>query len=138
MLKLGDIVRHRHWPIDPQPDVVIDQVFEIDGVRYYRTDDCTKAVTEGELEFVRSGQLYQQYGIGDVFITDSHKDECDYFGITNDMVPGTTDAMEVCVSSVFLARDGRVVYSYHVDTPIGTLEGIVRPSDTLKQQYTLF
>lgn len=23
MLKLGDIVRHVDWPIDPQPDVVI-------------------------------------------------------------------------------------------------------------------
>lgn len=138
MLKLGDIVRHRNWPIDPQPEVVIDQIFEIDGVRYYRTDDCTKAITEDRLELVRSGQLYQQYGIGDVFITDSRKDECDYFGITDDMVPGTTDAMEVIVSGVFLSRDGSIVYSYHVDTPKGTLEGIIRPSDTLKQQYTLF
>ena len=138
MLKLGDIVRHVDWPIDPQPDVVIDQIFEIEGVRYYRTDDCTKAVTEGELKFVRSGQLYQQYGIGDVFITDSHKDECEYFGITDNMVPGTTDAMEVIVSGVFLSRDGSIVYSYNVDTPKGTLEGIIRQSDTPKQQYTLF
>lgn len=138
MLKLGDIVRHVDWPIEPQPDVTIDQVFEIDGVRYYRTDDCTKAVTEDRLEFVRSGQLYQQYGIGDIFITNSRKDECDYFGITDDMVPGTTDAMEVIVSGVFLSRDGSIVYSYHVDTTKGTLEGIIRPSDTLKQQYTLF
>ena len=138
MLQLGDIVRHLNWPIDPQPDVTIDQVFVADGVYYYRTDDCTKAVTEDELELVRSGQLCQPHAIGDVFITNSQKEECDYFGITNDMVPGTTDAMEVCVSSVFLARDGRVVYSYHVDTPIGTLEGIIRPSDTPKQQYTLF
>lgn len=138
MLKLGDVVHHVDWPIDPQPDVIIDQVFEIDGVRYYRTDDCTKTVTEDKLELIRSGQLYQKYDIGDVFITNSHKDECEYFGITNEMVPGTTDAMEVCVTSVFLTREGRVVYSYRVDTPIGTLEGIIRPSDKLKQQYTLF
>lgn len=51
MLQLGDIVRHLNWPIDPQPDVTIDQVFVADGVYYYRTDDCTKAVTEGELKF---------------------------------------------------------------------------------------
>lgn len=138
MLQLGDIVRHVDWPIDPQPEVVIDQIFEIEGVRYYRTDDCTKAHAEGELEFVRSGQLYQQYDIGDTFITNSQKEECDYFGITDDMVSGTTDAMEVRINCVFLARDGRIVYSYHVDTPIGTLEGIVRLSDMLKQQYTLF
>lgn len=138
MIQSGDIVRHRNWPIEPQLDVMIDQVFEIEGVRYYRTDDCTKAVTEDKLEFVRPGQLCQQYGIGDVFITDSQKDECDYFGITDEMVPGTTDAMEVRVSGVFLSRDGSIVYSYHVNTPKGTLEGIVRPSDTLKQQYTLF
>ena len=138
MLQLGDIVRHVDWPIAPQPDVTIDQVFEINGVRYYRTDDCTKAVTEDRLELVRSGQLYQQYGIGDVFITNNRKDECEYFGITDDMVPGTTDAMEVIVSGVFLSRDGSIVYSYNVDTPKGTLEGIIRPSDTLKQQYTLF
>lgn len=98
MLKLGDIVRHVDWPIDPQPEVVIDQIFEIDGVRYYRTDDCTKAVTEDSLELVRSGRLYQKYDIGDVFITNSHKDECEYYGITGDMVPGTTDAMEVCIN----------------------------------------
>lgn len=138
MLKLGDIVRHVDWPIDPQPEVVIDQVFEVDGVRYYRTDDCTKAVTEDELELVRTGQLCQKYDIGDVFITNSHKDECEYFGITDDMVPGTTDAMEVRISGVFLTYDGHTVYSYRVSTPIGTLEGIIRPSDTLKQQYTLF
>lgn len=138
MLKLGDIVRHVDWPIDPQPEVVIDQIFEIDGVRYYRTDDCTKAVTEDSLELVRSGRLYQKYDIGDVFITNSQKEECDYFGITDDMVSGTIDAMEVRISGVFLARDGRTVYSYHVDTPIGTLEGIIRPTDTPKQQYTLF
>ena len=138
MLKLGDIVRHVDWPIDPQPEVVIDQIFEIDGVRYYRTDDCTKAVTEDRLELVRSGQLYQQYGIGDVFITDSQKEECDYFGITDDMVPGTTDAMEVRINGVCLGYDGRIIYSYHVNTPIGTLEGIIRPSDTRKHQYTLF
>lgn len=137
MLKLGDIVRHLDWPTE-QPDVVIDQIFEIDGVRYYRTDDCTKAVTEGELEFVRSGQLYQKYDIGDVFITNSHKDECEYYGITDEMVPGTTDAMEVRVGGVFLSRNGDIVYSYHIDTPKGTLEGIIRPSDTPKQQYTLF
>ena len=138
MLKLGDVVRHRDWPIEPQPDVTIDQIFMVDDVRYYRTDDCTKAVTEDKLEFVRSGRLCQQYGIGDVFITNSHKDECEYFGITDDMVPGTTDAMEVIVSGVFLSRDGSIVYSYRVNTPIGTLEGIIRPSDTPKQQYTLF
>lgn len=138
MLQLGDIVRHLNWPIEPQPDVTIDQVFEINGVRYYRTDDCTKAVTEDRLELVRSGQLYQRYGIGDVFITNNRKDECEYFGITDDMVPGTTDAMEVIVSGVFLSRDGSIVYSYHVDTPKGTLEGVIRPSDTQKQQYTLF
>ena len=138
MLQLGDVVRHRDWPIDPQPDVTIDQVFVVGGVYYYRTDDCTKAVTEEELEFVRSGQLYQQYDIGDVFITNSHKDECEYYGITDDMVPGTTEAMEVRIGGVFLARDGRIVYSYRVDTPIGTLEGIIRPSDTQKQQYSLF
>lgn len=138
MLKLGDIVRHIDWPVEPQPDVTIDQVFEINGVRYYRTDDCTKAVTEDRLELVRSGQLYQKYDIGDVFITDSHKDECEYYGITDDMVPGTTDAMEVCVTGVFLSRNGDIVYSYRVDTSKGTLEGIIRPSDKLKQQYTLF
>lgn len=138
MLKLGDIVRHRNCPIAPQPDVTIDQIFEIDGVRYYRTDDCTNAVTEDSLELVRSGRLYQKYDIGDVFITNSHKDECEYFGITDDMVLGTTDAMEVRISGVFLAGDGSVVYSYHVDTPMGTLDGIIKPSDTLKHQYTLF
>lgn len=138
MLKLGDIVRHVDWPIDPQPEVVIDQIFEMDGVRYYRTDDCTKAVTEDSLELVRSGRLYQKYDIGDVFITNSHKDECEYYGITGDMVPGTTDAMEVCISGVFLSRNGGIVYTYHIDTPKGTLEGIIRPSDTRKHQYTLF
>ena len=46
--------------------------------------------------------------------------------------------MEVRVSGVFLTREGRIVYSYRVNTPIGTLEGIIRPSDTPKQQYTLF
>lgn len=138
MLKLGDIVRHVDWPIGPQPEVVVDQIFEIDGVRYYRTDDCTKAVTEDRLELVRSGQLYQKYDIGDVFITNNHKDECEYYGITDDMVPGTTDAMEVCVTGVFLSRNGDIVYSYRVDTPKGTLDGVIKPSDTLKQQYTLF
>lgn len=138
MLQLGDIVRHRNWPIAPQPDVTIDQVFVADGVYYYRTDDCTKAVTEDRLELVRSGQLYQKYDIGDVFITNSHKDECEYFGITDDMVLGTTDAMEVRVSGVFLTREGRIVYSYRVNTPIGTLEGIIRQTDTLNQPYTLF
>ena len=138
MLKLGDIVRHVDWPIAPQPDVTIDQVFEINGVRYYRTDDCAKAVTEDRLELVRSDQLYQKYDIGDVFITNSHKDECEYFGITDDMVLGTTDAMEVRVSGVFLTREGRIVYSYRVNTPIGTLEGIMRQTDTLNQPYTLF
>lgn len=138
MLQLGDIVHHRNWPIAPQPDVTIDQVFMADGVYYYRTDDCTKAVTEDELELVRSGQLCQPYAIGDVFITNSQKEECDYFGITDDMVSGTTDAMEVCISGVFLSRNGGIVYSYHIDTPKGTLEGIIRPSDTRKHQYTLF
>lgn len=138
MLQLGDIVRHRNWPVAPQSDVTIDQVFVVDGVYYYRTDDCTKAVTEDRLELVRSGQLYQKYDIGDVFITNSHKDECEYFGITDDMVLGTTDAMEVRVSGVFLTREGRIVYSYRVNTPIGTLEGIIRQTDTLNQPYTLF
>lgn len=138
MLQLGDIVRHRNWPIAPQPDVTIDQVFVDEGVYYYRTDDCTKAVTEDELELVRSGQLCQPHAIGDVFITNSQKEECDYFGITDDMVPGTTDAMEVIVSGVFLSRDGSIVHSYRVNTPKGTLEGIIKTSDTLKQQYTLF
>lgn len=138
MLKLGDIVRHRNWPIAPQPDVTIDQVFVADGVYYYRTDDCTKAVTEDGLEFVRSGQLYQQYDIGDTFITNSQKEECDYFGITDDMVPGTIDAMEVRINGVCLGYDGRIIYSYYINTPIGLLEGIIRPSDTRKHQYTLF
>lgn len=138
MLQLGDIVRHRNWPIAPQPDVTIDQVFVADGVYYYRTDDCTKAVTEDELELVRSGQLRQPYAIGDVFITNSQKEECDYFGITDDMVPGTTDAMEVRISGVCLGYDGRIIYPYCVNTPIGLLEGIIRPSDTRKHQYTLF
>lgn len=138
MLQLGDIVRHRNWPIAPQPDVTIDQVFVADGVYYYRTDDCTKAVTEDGLEFVRSGQLYQQYDIGDTFITNSQKEECDYFGITDDMVPGTIDAMEVRINGVCLGYDGRIIYSYYVNTPIGTLEGIIRPSDVRKHQYTLF
>lgn len=136
MLKLGDIVHHRNWPAEP--DVVIDQIFEIEGVRYYRTDDCTKAHAEGELELVRSGQLCQPYAIGDVFITNSQKEECDYFGITDDMVPGNTDAMEVRINGVCLGYDGRSIYSYYVNTPIGLLEGIIRPSDTPKQQYTLF
>lgn len=138
MLQLGDIVRHRNWPIAPQPDVTIDQVFVADGVYYYRTDDCTKAVTEDGLEFVRSGQLYQQYDIGDTFITNSQKEECDYFGITDDMVPGTIDAMEVRINGVCLGYDGRIIYSYYINTPIGLLEGIIRPSDTRKHQYTLF
>ena len=44
MLKLGDIVSHRNWPITPQPDVTIDQVFVADGVYYYRIDDCTNDI----------------------------------------------------------------------------------------------
>lgn len=138
MLHLGDVVRIPGTNSEPSQTDIIDQVFEIDGECYYRTNNSTKTFTEAELELVRSAHLYQQYDIGDIFITDRHKDECDYLGITDNMVSGTTAAMEIRISSVFLTREGRIVYSYYVDTPIGTLEGIIRPSDALKHQYTLF
>ena len=55
MLKLGDIVRHVDWPIDPQPEVVIDQIFEIDGV--YLPD---------ELELVMESTIKTEFKVGDI------------------------------------------------------------------------
>ena len=139
MLHLGDVVR----AIDAKPETsqsesTIKRITEMNGLYYYHVSGYTKAFTEDTLELVQSRQLYQHYGIGDVFITDKHKDECDYFGITNDMVPGTTGEMEVRVNSVLLRYDGSIAYAYYVNTPKGTLDGIIKPSDTLKHQYTLF
>ena len=138
MLHLGDVVRIIDTTVELLQTDVIDQVFEIDGGCYYRTNNSTKTFTKAELELVRSAHLCQQYDIGDTLITDRHKDECDYLGITDNMVPGTTAAMEIRISSMFLTRDGRIVYSYYVDTPIGTLAGIIIPSDVLTHQYILF
>lgn len=139
MLHLGDVVR----AIDAKPETsqsesTIKRITEMNGLYYYHVSGYTKAFTEDKLELIRSRQLYQRYSIGDVFITGKHKDECDHFGITDDMVPGTTDAMEIRINSVLLRYDGSIMYAYYVNTPKGTLDGIIKPSDTLKHQYTLF
>lgn len=139
MLHLGDGVR----AIDAKPETsqsesTIKRITEMNGLYYYHVSGYTKAFTEDKLELVQSRQLYQHYSIGDVFITNKHKDECDHFGITNDMVPGTTDAMEIRINSVLLRDDGSIMYAYYVDTPKGVLDGIIKSSDTLKHQYTLF
>ena len=104
----------------------IPQRFQVGDHVYYTSSDSQL-----------SGE-YLRYSIGDVFITGKHKDECDHFGITDDMVPGTTDAMEIRINSVLLRYDGSIMYAYYVNTPKGTLDGIIKPSDTLKHQYTLF
>lgn len=119
MLKIGQEVYIRREPYDGE------EYYEFNGDDYARIDGLVAYGDEVLCQL-------------DCFITNSHKDECEYFGITDDMVLGTTDAMEVRVSGVFLTREGRIVYSYRVNTPIGTLEGIIRQTDTLNQPYTLF
>lgn len=76
MLNLGDVVR----AIDAKPETsqsesTIKRITEMNGLYYYHVSGYTKAFTEDKLELVQSRQLYQHYSIGDVFITDKHKDE---------------------------------------------------------------
>lgn len=64
MLHLGDVVRIPGTNSEPSQTNTIDQVFEIDGGCYYRTNNSTKAFTEAELELVRSAHFTHYFNFG--------------------------------------------------------------------------
>lgn len=141
MLNLGDIVIPITHKFDPQreSDVTIEQIVKVYNNYLYKVSCYPWLFAEEDLRLIRTSDLQPQYHIGDTIITDKHKDTCIRNGITNEVVPGTIDAMEAIVKGVFLTPNGDIAYMYYVDTPKGTFEGSIEQSDMPKHQcYSIF
>ena len=141
MLGLGDIVvpftseRHLSQPLE----CTITEIAKVGCGYLYGVSGHTALFDEYNMRLVRSNGLQPKYNIGDVIITDKNKDTCIRNGITDDMVPGTIDAMEARVIGMRLTGDGDITYRYRTQTATVTINGSIDECDMPKhRQYSLF
>lgn len=139
MLGLGDIV----VPFMPGRTPIEQTVTEIEDVsgRYlYGISGHAAFLPEDQIRLIRSNGLQPKYNIGDIIITDKNKDTCIRNGVTNDMVPGTIDAMEARVIGMRLTGDGDITYRYRTQTTTGlNICGTIDERDMPKHRhYSLF
>ena len=138
MLQLGDIVVP--FVSGPPTEQTITEITEVLGTYIYGVSGHVAHFSEDKMRLVRSAELQPKYNIGDVIITDKNKDTCIRNGITNDMVPGTIDAMEARVIGMRLTGDGDITYRYRTQTTSGlNICGTIEEADMPKhRQYSLF
>ena len=144
MLGLGDIVvpfspeRHLSQPLER----TITEIVKVGSTsKYIYGVSGHKALfAEDNMRLVQSSGLQPKYNIGDSIITDKHKDRCIREGLTDDMVPGTIDAMEARIVGMVLTDDGNIVYRYRTHTTSGhNICGTIDECDMPKhRQYSLF
>ena len=143
MLRLGDIVvpfsseRNSSQPLE----CTITEIKTLDstGKYLYGVSSDTRLFPEDKMRLVQSNGLQLKYNIGDHIITDKHKDMCIRQGITNEMIPGTIDAMEARIVGMFLTGDGDIMYRYRAQTATVTINGTIDECEMPKhRQYSLF
>lgn len=144
MLQIGDIVvpfttsRNPLYPLE----CTINEILRLDstGKYLYGVSGHTALFDEYNMRLVQSNGLQPKYNIGDIIITDKNKDTCIRNGVTNDMVPGTIDAMEARVIGMRLTGDGDITYRYRTQTTSGlNICGTIDECDMPKhRQYSLF
>lgn len=138
MLGLGDIIVP--FVSGPPAEQTITEIEEVYGKYLYGISGHAALFSEDHMRLVRSNGLQPKYNIGDVIITDKNKDTCIRNGVTNDMVPGTIDAMEARVIGMRLTGDGDITYRYRTQTTTGlNICGTIDERDMPKhRQYSLF
>ena len=138
MLGLGDIIVP--FVSGPPTEQTITEIEEGYGKYLYGISGHTALFSEDEMRLVQSNGLQPKYNIGDIIITDKNKDTCIRNGVTNDMVPGTIDAMEARVMGLRLTGDGDITYRYRTQTTSGlNICGTIDEADMPKhRQYSLF
>ena len=137
MLGLGDIIVP--FVSGPPTEQTITEIEEGYGKYLYGISGHTALFSEDEMRLIQSNGLQPKYNIGDVIITDKNKDTCIRNGITDDMVPGTIDAMEARVIGMRLTGDGDITYRYRTQTATVTINGFIDECDMPKhRQYSLF
>ena len=137
MLGLGDIIVP--FVSGPPTEQTITEIEKVYGKYLYGISGHAALFSEDEMRLVRSNGLQPKYNIGDIIITDKNKDTCIRNGVTNDMVPGTIDAMEARVIGMRLTGDGDITYRYRTQTATVTINGSIDECDMPKhRQYTLF
>ena len=137
MLGLGDTVVP--FVSGPPTEQTIIEITEVLGTYHYGISGYAAHFSEDKMRLVRSGGLQPKYNIGDTIITDKHKDVCIREGITDDMVPGTIDAMEARVVGMRLTGDGDITYRYRTQTATVTINGSIDECDMPQhRQYSLF
>lgn len=144
MLGLGDIVvpfaseRHLSQPLE----CTITEILRLDstGKYLYGVSGHDTLFDAYNMRLVRSNGLQPKYNIGDIIITDKNKDTCIRNGVTNDMVPGTIDAMEARIVGMVLTDDDNVAYKYRTHTTSGhNICGTIDEVDMPKHRhYSLF
>lgn len=144
MLQLGDIVvpfttsRNLLYPLE----CTINEIVRLDstGKYLYGVSGHTALFGEYDMRLVQSKGLQPKYNIGDTIITDKHKYRCIREGLTDDMVPGTIDAMEAHIVGMFLTDDGDITYRYRTHTTSGhNICGTIGEANMPKhRQYSLF
>lgn len=139
MLGLGDTVvpfMSGRTPIEQ----TVTEIADVNGSYLYGINGHAEFLPEDHMRLVRSNGLQPKYNIGDVIITDKNKDTCIRNGVTNDMVPGTIDAMEARVIGMRLTGDGDITYRYRTQTTTGlNICGTIDERDMPKhRQYSLF
>lgn len=144
MLQLGDIVvpfttsRNPLYPLE----CTITYISKLDstGKYLYGVSGHTALFDEYDMRLVQSKGLQPKYNIGDTIITDKHKDRCIREGLTDDMVPGTIDAMEAHIVGMVLTDDDNVAYKYRTHTTSGhNICGTIDEADMPKHRhYSLF
>lgn len=138
MLKLGDIVVP--FVSGPPVEQTITEITEVLGKYLYGISGYAALFSEYDMRLVQSKGLQPKYNIGDIIITDKNKDTCIRNGVTNDMVPGTIDAMEARVIGMRLTGDSDITYRYRTQTTSGlNICGTIDEADMPKhRQYSLF
>lgn len=138
MLGLGDIVVP--FVSGPPTEQTITEIEEVYGKYLYGISGYATLFSEDEMRLVRSTELQPKYNIGDTIITDKNKDTCIRNRVTNDMVPGTIDAMEARIIGMRLTGDSDITYRYRTQTTSGlTICGTIDECDMPKhRQYSLF
>lgn len=138
MLGLGDIIVP--FVSGPPTEQTITEIEECYGKYLYGISGYGALFSEDHMRLVRSNGLQPKYNIGDIIITDKNKDTCIRNGVTNDMVPGTIDAMEARVIGMRLTGDGDITYRYRTQTTSGlNICGTIDEADMHKhRQYSLF
>ena len=144
MLQLGDIVvpfTTSRNPLYPLECTITEIVKAGSTSKYlYGVSGHTALFDEYDMRLVQSKGLQPKYNIGDAIITDRHKDACVRNGLTDDMVPGTIDAIEARIVGLLLTDDGNIAYKYRTQAATGlNICGTIDECDMPKHRhYSLF